>query len=328
MPTHILWRGTLTETLARQVADTLGESATLHVEKDKGRIAPYLQNITILVDGSPSDEALDAPKLEHVIVPWAGISAELRDKVLSRPHLSLHNSHYNAPLVAQHALALLLACACRLIESDMALRKGDWTPRYDANSRSLYLRGRRALLVGYGAIGMAIARHLKAFEVRLSALKRQPAEPDAFVDAFYRPHQLQEALAHTDIVMVSVPSTPETKGMLGASALSRMKPGGIIVNVGRGDVIDQDALFHALEQGRLMAAGLDVWWRYPEDAAVRRSTLPARLPFHLLPNVILSPHRANEMVEDLEMRAHDVSLTLQAILRGEARNRVDPHRGY
>jgi phosphoglycerate dehydrogenase-like enzyme len=328
MPITVLWRGTLPEAEAERVRAALGEGFCLLVEKDPERIEPYLNEIVILVDGSASERALDAPRLKHVIIPWAGVSEPLRERMLKRPHLTLHNSHYNAPLVAQHALALLLACACRLVEFDRQLRQGDWRSRYDRAKASLYLPGKRALLLGYGAIGRELAKRLRALEMEVAAFKRNPGEPDGLVSRVYGREELLEALATSDAVIVSLPGTSETRGLLGESELAAMREHAVLVNVGRGSVIDEAALYEALRDRRILAAGLDVWWRYPEDEAARSSTLPSNLPFHELDNVVMSPHRANEMQEDLKLRADDVTQTILALAKGELRNQVDLARGY
>ena len=328
MPTTVLWRGTLPEAEAERVRAALGEGFRLIVEKDPERIEPYLDDIDILIDGSAGERALDAPRLKHVIVPWAGVSETLRERMLKRPQLTLHNSHYNAPLVAQHALALVLACACRLVEFDRQLRQGDWRSRYERAKASLYLPGKRALLVGYGAIGRELAKRLRALEMDVAALKRSPGESDDLVSRIYGREELLDALAASDVVAVSLPATPDTKGMIGREALAAMGPASVLVNVGRGSVIDEEALYRALHERRILAAGLDVWWRYPEDEAARGSTLPSQLPFHELDNVVMSPHRANEMQEDLRLRAEDVTQTILALAKGELRNGVDLQRGY
>ncbi|MBS3933588.1 MAG: hypothetical protein KGZ35_04465 [Truepera sp.] len=328
MPLTVLWSSRFNAAHAQNLIPLLSPDITLLVESDRDKLSPYLNDIDLLIDGQPTEAMLDAPHLKHLLVPWAGIPPEVRQGVLKRPHLRLYNSHYNAAFVAYHAVALLLACACRLIEADQALRRGDWGPRYDQAFTSLYLPGQTCLLLGYGAIGREAARLLRGLGLKLTALKRHATSPDAWLEEVFTPPQLHEALASADAVVVSLPHTPATEGLLDAKAFAAMKPGSLLVNVGRGPVIDQHALYAALTDGTLAAAGLDVWWRYPENEAARSHTFPADAPLHELPNVVLSPHRSNAVRGETAALLHDIAATLNALARGEARNQVNPQHGY
>lgn len=294
---------------------------------DEGAGAESAAGARILVDGDPPEELLDVATLERVIVPYAGVRAGLRERIASRPHLTLHNSHFNAPFVAQHAFALLLACAARLPRYDGALRSGDWSD--PDGPASVHLAGKTALLVGYGAIGRALLPMLRGVGMAPEALRRRPREDGAGVRQ-WGPERLHEALARADAVIVSLPSTPATTGLLDAAAFAAMRPGAIVVNVGRGDVVDEDAAWSALDEGRLTGLGLDVWWRYPEDRRARPATLPAHRPFHRHPDVALSPHRANAVEDWRRASVRDVLATVAAVLDGSDpdRNRVDVAAGY
>jgi phosphoglycerate dehydrogenase-like enzyme len=281
----------------------------------------------VLVDGDPDPAILDGSALRHVVVPYAGVGAKLREAVVARPRLALWNSHFNAAFVAQHALALLLASANRITEGDRAMRRGDWGPRYDDDFTSLQLDGKAALLLGYGAIGKEIEKRVRALGMDVAVYRRRPSVEETGVRQ-YGPDRLGEALGQADVVLVSLPATPETALLLDRDALCAMRPGSILVNVGRGDVIDAQALYDALVEGRLRGAGLDVWWRYPESEEARSSTFPADPPLHELPNVVMSPHRANQVADWEQAAFRDVLETLSVLAGGGERNRVDPERGY
>jgi phosphoglycerate dehydrogenase-like enzyme len=319
----ILWRATLATELIEDNKH-LFTDVDIIVETDKDKALENLDTVDILVDGNPPTELLEGKRLKHVIVPFVGIEPSLREALLKRPHITLHNSHYNAKLVAQHALALLFTCACRIVEADTALRHGDWTRRY-SNFQSLYLPGKTCLLLGYGEIGKALNPLLSALGMKVIMLKRSQlgAEEKVFL-----PSQLHEALNQADAIICSLPETPETINFLDKAAFAAMKPQSILVNVGRGNVIDQYALYDALKSEQLLAAGIDVWWNYPKDKEARAHTLPSDAPLHELPNIIMSPHRAPMMREENQTRLEDIAQTIQAIVKGEARNVVDVERGY
>lgn len=320
----VLWRSNLAAELVQE-NQHLFPNVQLVVEGDKTKALSYQHTTDILIDGYPPLELLDGEKLKHVIVPFVGIEPNLREALLQRPHITLYNSHYNDGFVAQHMLALLLACANRLLEADTPLRKGDWRQRYD-RLNSVYLSGKTCLLLGYGAIGKKLVPMLQALGINISVLKRTASEEKNL--KVYTTAQLHEALANADAVLCSLPETPETLNLLDETAFAAMKPNSILVNVGRGKVIDQHALYDALQRNHLLAAGIDVWWNYPETKEARERTLPSDAPLHELPNVIMSPHRANQTQGEEQVRLEDIARTIQAIVNGEKRNVVDVEKGY
>lgn len=321
----VLWRSHLAAALVADHPSLFDPGITFTVETDKDK-AKELGGYEVLVDGSPDAALLDAPTLKHVVVPYVGVNDALRENMLSRPHLKLYNSHFNDAFVAQHAVALLLACSNRVATADRALREGDWRPRHDDAFESVFLPGKTCLLLGYGAIGREVETRVRGLGMQVSALRREPNRDDEVKQ--YGPDDLHEALGAADVVVVSLPSTPRTKNLLDEAAFKALKPGGILINVGRGDVIDQHALYDALKSRHLFAAGLDVWWTYPKDEADRAHTFPADAPLFELPNIVMSPHRANQVQGWERESLKDVARTLNALVKGEERNRVDPERGY
>lgn len=320
---RVLWRSGLGASLIEHETPPAG--VDMVVDTDAG--ASDLAGVQVLVDGGPPGELLDVPSLQRVIVPFAGIRTTLREAVQARPGLTLHNSHFNAPFVAQHALALLLACSDRLTRYDQALRRGDW--RQGSGPKSVHLAGRTAVLLGYGAIGRALVPMLRGLGMAVEAVRRRP-DRSAHEVREHATEDLANVLPRADVLIVSLPDTPATTGLLDADALAAMPQGALVVNVGRGNVLDEDAAWSALERGHLGSLGLDVWWRYPDDREARAATLPSRRPFHLHPDVVLSPHRANAVVDWERASVHDVFATLSGIVTGDDpnRNRVNVETGY
>lgn len=325
MALKVLWTHRASGEAARALAAPPG--VELRIETDMERALALRDWPQVLVDGGPPEELLDGESLERVIVPYAGLGARLRGLLLARPRLRAHNSHFNDAMVAQHVVALVLAVANRVVWDDRALRRGDWGPPVSAtHGRGVYLRGKRALLLGYGSIARAAAPALRALGLELTAFRRHP-DPHADVPQVGR-DGLLAALAEADVVVCTLPSTDETRGLVGERELAAMKETAILVNVGRGDVVDEAALYGALAEGRVFGAGIDVWYVYPRDDEERRSTAPSRFPFAELPNVVMTPHSANDLMGWRTMAARDVLATLEALTRGEERNLLDVARGY
>jgi phosphoglycerate dehydrogenase-like enzyme len=295
-----------------------------------GSELPSDGKVEILVAGRPKKEQLAACfDLRALIIPYAGVPKETCDIMKEFPDISVHNLHYNAAATAEVALALLLSAAKYLLPIDRAFRAHDWTPRYEPNPAFL-LENKRVLVLGYGAIGKRVARACLGLGMRVKALRRDfdERESDSGVEV-HPSHDLHQLLQETEVLIVCLPLTSETDGLIDKRALDLLPERAILVNVARGPIVNESALFQALRDGRLYAAGLDVWYNYPEDESIRSKTAPSQYSFHELDNVVMSPHRAGGAI-DLEFGRMDaLAELLNAAARDEPMpNRVDITLGY
>ncbi|MBK8987877.1 MAG: hydroxyacid dehydrogenase [Chloroflexi bacterium] len=291
-----------------------------------GQEAP--ETAVILIGGRPSREQLRGPNVRVLIVPWAGLPTQTADLLAEFPHVAVHNLHHNAAPVAETAVTLLLAAAKLTIPYDQALRRNNWELRY-GERRAALLAGKTALILGYGAIGARVARICQAMEMRVLATKRTPPTIQPPEATIYPSANLPHLLPQADALIICLPLTTETKGLIGAAELALLPPGAILVNIGRGPIVDEAALYEGLRNGRLYAAGLDVWYNYPPDETSRAQTAPANFPFHELDNVVLSPHRGGLTLDTERLRLAHLAELLNQAARGEAMgNRVDLGRGY
>jgi phosphoglycerate dehydrogenase-like enzyme len=282
----------------------------------------------ILIGGRPTSQQLTAcPFLQALIVPWAGVPENTRELLRDFPHVTLHNLHHNAAATAEMALALLFAAAKFIVPLDQKLRANDWSPRY-APARSLGLEGKTALIIGYGQIGQRVGRVCHALGMNVIATRRNRVEADALAEV-HPTSDLPQLLPRAQFVIITAPLTPETKGLIGERELAALPRGAVLVNVGRGAIVDEGALYHALKHGALTAAGLDVWYNYPKDEASQANTPPAQYPFGELDNVVLSPHRGGDDFGIDVARMRDLAELLNAAARGdEMANRVSLEAGY
>lgn len=290
----------------------------------------------VVINGylSPEDLAA-APYLRALIIPFAGVPPRTAELMRAFPHISVHNLHHNAPETAELAMALLLACAKHVVPMDRALRVGDWGPRYDA-SLAIRLEGRTAVIVGYGAVGERIGRACAGLGMRVIGHRSHAGENENGAE-IRGPSELHKSLQEADILVLAVPHTSQTSGMIGPVELAMMKPDAILINIARAGLVDEEALYLALKNGKLRAAGLDVWYRYPESDAAKgymgyvaisdsaRSTPPSTYPFHELDNVVMSPHRGGTSADVEAARVEALVALLNA---PEIGNRVDLVRGY
>ncbi len=292
-----------------------------------GPEVPAPADYHILVTGRPQREHLMAsPNLCALIVPWAGLPEETRDLMHDFPHIAVHNLHHNAAPVAEMAVALMLAAAKLVVPMDRALRVHDWTPRYQP-SPAILLEGKTALILGYGAIGQRVADLCRALGMKVMVIRRHVSALSP--DEVYPLDALHGLLPQTNVLIVCLPQTPETTGLIGERELALLPPGAVLVNVGRGPIVDEAALYQALRDGALHSAGLDVWYNYPADEAAQCHTPPSAYPFHELDNVVMSPHRAGGSDESEMRRMARLAGLLNTVARGEYMpNRVDLQAGY
>jgi D-3-phosphoglycerate dehydrogenase len=211
----------------------------------------------------------------------------------------------NVEDVATHALALMLACARRLRELDQAVRGGEFGwPR----ERPLHrLSGRRLGLLAFGNIARRVAALAAPLGLRVSAHDPYVA-PEVMLALGVEPAELEPLLASSDILSVHLPSTPETRGLLDARRLSLLPPGALVVITSRGEIYDGGALAQALQDGRIAAAGLDV---FPEEP------LPPDHPLAGLPNVVLTPHVAGYSEEAIRDLHETAAAVIRAVAAGE-----------
>jgi phosphoglycerate dehydrogenase-like enzyme len=222
----------------------------------------------------------------------------------------------NAQAVAEHAMALMLALRRKLHISRDNQAARFWRPMSsDIATREDELSGKTLLIVGLGRIGARLARLGKAFDMHVIATKRDASQGASEADEVFANDQLPQLLGRADVVALTCPLTPATENLIDARALSLMKPTAHLINVGRGKIVDEDALLRALTDQRIAAAGLDV---------TREEPLPASSPLWALPNAFITSHVAGE-TQRYEDSVIDILLeNLDRLWRGETalRNQI------
>jgi phosphoglycerate dehydrogenase-like enzyme len=231
------------------------------------------------------------------------------------------NSYY----VAEMALGLMLSLTKRIVAFDRMAKKGVFPP-YSWEYSSGSLKGKTVIILGYGGIGRELARMLKPLGVRVIGVRRGSGGSDGYADLVISVSELEKYIGEGDFLVIAAPLTKETRGLVNKELLSKMKRGSYIINVGRGAIVDEEALYEALSKGVLAGAALDVWWLYPgRDHGKSYSSKG----IHMLENVIATPHRAG-FVEDAEK---DIAMfiveNVKRFIRGEpVEGLVDLDKGY
>jgi phosphoglycerate dehydrogenase-like enzyme len=210
--------------------------------------------------------------------------------------------------IAEHVVAMTLALARRLPQRHAALAEGRW----EQNEPLLTLDGAVCAVLGYGGIGKATARLMRALGARIWAVNNSGTadEPTDFTGTLA---DLDRVLAAADVLVISLPLTLTTRGLIGARELALLKPTAILVNVARGGIVDEQALYEHLRTHPGAGAGLDVWWHEP----ARGESFRTAQPFFGLPNVIGSPHNSGMVPGVMQRAARRAAQNVLRHLRGE-----------
>ncbi|MFJ8052874.1 D-2-hydroxyacid dehydrogenase [Streptomyces luteogriseus] len=260
------------------------------------------------------DNPEKAPRWVHA--SSAGVDSFLFPALVDDPGVVLTNARgvYDQP-TAEYVLGLILTLAKDLPGTWEHQQRREWRPRPSDG-----ITGRTALVWGTGPIGRAIARLLRAVGMRVCGVGRTARPDDPDFGTVHDFATLRTALAEADYVVLAAPLTDDTRGMVDASVLAAMKPGARLINVGRGGLVDEEALIGHLAAGRLAGAALDVFAQEP---------LPARSPLWDMPGVMISPHTAGETTGEREALVEVFLDNLTRHIEGRPlRNVVDKRRGY
>jgi phosphoglycerate dehydrogenase-like enzyme len=291
-----------------------------------------VDDVEVMLRGWLSAEAFNrllarAPRLRWVHSATSGVDGALTPTALGRGLVVTNARGVFSQPIAEYVLMMILAVSRRLPQLLELQRERTWQPLEGAELRDVTVG-----IVGLGSIGRAVGSLASAFGCRVVAVRRNPSggatlgmdegrlAGHVVLDRVGGPETLPELLAESDFVVLAAPLTPETEGMIDATALARIKPGAWLINVARARLIDERALLRALRDGPLGGAVLDTFQSEP---------LGVSSPFYDLPNVIVTPHTAWSSVRVLDRSVELFAENLRRFAAGEPLlNIVDPAAGY
>lgn len=281
LPDEMILTG-LSEAQLAAVGEAAGPGARVTVARDRVAALSAAEDAQVIF--GLIDEALyrRAQRLRWVQVTSSGVDTILFPALRDGPVLLTGEKGLVGPHLADHAMALLLALTRRLGEA-VAAGPAGWQKRLELRRRMVELEGLHMGIVGFGGTGQALARRAAGFGLVLRAVDREALPGTTEVPRVAPLEELDAVLAGSDVIALCLPLTPETRGLFDRARLASCKPGALLINVTRGELVDGAALVEALESGHLGGAGLDVQHREP---------LPAEDPLWRLPNVVMTPHTA------------------------------------
>lgn len=258
----------------------------------------------------------DTPRLDLLQLIGAGYDGIRFDRVPERA--AVCNVYEHEIGISEYLLLAMLEWEIRLGAQNAALHQGRWVDGF-ALDRPPHgeLYGRTVGLVGYGRIARETARRLRAFGVTVMARTRSPERCDELVDDAGDMSDLVTLLAASDYVVLTTPLTAVTRGLVDDAFLAAMRSDAVLINVARGAVVDEGALWRALTDKRIGGAVIDTWYRYPSRADSDTPVYPGNKPFHELDNVVMTPHSSGWSRGLLDRRWRVMAQNLDALLAGE-----------
>jgi phosphoglycerate dehydrogenase-like enzyme len=304
---HIAWRKTDLTPLA-----AMFPQLSFALTRDLDEFAREMADADILVmwslEYSPDIAHVckeSAPRLKWIQFTTSGIDGALKSGGFRPGTIVTNCAGLRAVNLAEHAFTLLLFMARQMREIERARERRDWIRRQLESLKSL--QGTNLLILGMGAIGQAVARRARAFDMRVLAVSRAYRADDLVQEVFSR-HDAKAAFARADFIICAMPSTDETKGFLNADAFRAMKRDAYLVNVSRGDIIVESDLAAACRDGLIAGAALDVTVEEP---------LPASSPLWALDNVVISPHVGGQGNDETDLLIRMIAENLALYVEGK-----------
>jgi phosphoglycerate dehydrogenase-like enzyme len=265
---------------------------------------------------------VSARRLRWVQLATAGVEAILYAEMVASDVAVTSVAGLHAVAIPEHVIGQMLILARNFHEAARLQSRREWKRSrciaFGGGIREL--EGSRLAILGAGPIGANLARKAAALGQRVRVLRRDASRPVNGAEAVLPPEELEGLLAWADFVVLALPLTAETRGLIGEKALAAMRPTAHLINVGRGELLEDDALVRALERGVIAGAALDVFVDEP---------LPAVHPFWALPNLVLTPHVSGYTPDYLHKVLALFEENLERFLAGKPlRNVVDKRLGY
>ncbi|MCL4369905.1 MAG: D-2-hydroxyacid dehydrogenase [Chloroflexi bacterium] len=317
--TKVLITARVTEEQSRSLQE-ISPDLEIVVERDPEKAREPLKDAEILCCFELPGPLAQAPKLKWIQLVSAG-AEHLFDAGIEKTDIMVTTvSGIHAHAMAEYSVGVMVMMARRLPAVLEETRQRKWRPQRIRAYYGEELHGKTVGVLGLGGVGRAVAEACHCLGMRVVALRRSGTATGGVADRVYLPPDLLVMLAECDYVVVALPVTPETRALIGEKELRAMKPTARLVNVGRGELIDEAAMARALREGWIAGAALDVFVQEP---------LPADSELWDAPNLIVTPHLAGGTLPYMDRAVEVFRQNLYRYLAGEPMlNVLDKQRGY
>jgi phosphoglycerate dehydrogenase-like enzyme len=282
---------------------------------DRARLPQSVAAADILVSNHWLAAYPPVPKLRLVQSVATGV--ELFDLAALPKGCAICNSFGHETAIAEFIIMAMLALHHRFFEIAGEFReRGSWRSSWvQSGTPHGEVRGSTLGIVGFGRVGREVARRAAPFGCRILAANRTARDAEPGIERIFPLSDLDRMLPECDTVALCTALGPETAGLIDAPRLALMKPTAFLINIARGEVIDEDAVYAVLRNKKIGGAALDVWWQYPTaDDPERRGS---RHPFHQLPNVIVTPHNSGWTAGMVRRRWDEIADNIARFCRGD-----------
>jgi D-2-hydroxyacid dehydrogenase (NADP+) len=293
----------------KNILKTKFPEVSIHSAKNEEEIGDFIEKMEILLTFKISDDLIQkASRLQWIQSMATGVDSIVSLPSLKKEVLVTSTRGIHGPQMSEMAFLLMLALNRNFPQFVRNQDKKVWE-RWPTK----LLNGKKVGILGIGVIGEEIAKKSKAFGMTVHGIDIVKRRVDA-VDYFYEPKDLLKVLQEVDYFIIVAPLSPQTRGMIGARELSSMKPSAFLINIGRGEIVDEEALIQALNLGKIAGAALDAFCQEP---------LPKNHSFWKMKNVIVTPHVGGASDIYVEQVLSIFEENLRRFLGGERRNLVN-----
>ncbi len=256
-----------------------------------------------------------APKLKLLHAPGAGVDGFSLKSLGAQTTVA--NAFFHGTAIGEYVMMSILALSRELVKMDSHFRRGKWYGSWIwGTAPPPEVHGKVLALIGYGHIGKEVATRARAFGMKVWVISAHPpAKKPGEVDFYEGTASLKKLLNAADYLVLACPLNDATRGMIGRREFSWMKRSACLINVARGPVVQEEALFHALKDHRIQGAAVDVWYQYPTED---KPFAPSRFPYHDLDNVIMTPHVSGWMRGTQENRFQLIAENINRLAAGES----------
>jgi len=298
------------------IAEFLKTEWTVDVvdHEDRKELQSKLADADAMISMSWAKDMPVAPKLKMLHLPGAGTDDIAFDAVPAQA--TVCNVFEHEIGIAEYVLSAMLQWVIGIPRMDAALRRGEWYGSHLSGPRHGELYGQTLGIVGYGRIGREVASRARAFAMKVVACSRTPKPGDGLVERVEPMEKLDAVLAQSDFVLLATPLDSTTAGLIGRERIGKMKSTSFIINVARGALIDEKALYEACRDRRIGGAAIDTWYRYPAQGETIGE--PSSLPFRDLDNVIMTPHGSGWTEGLRPRRCRLIAQNMDRLARGES----------
>lgn len=312
---HVVVADPMQVRLADDLQAALGPEVTLELIVRPEQIDKASKTADVFVGSRLSAQQL-SERANLRLIQVAGAGYEGIDLTAVPPGAIVANTSHHGRAIAEYCLMAMLVLSRDLLTEDSALRTGTWRSVFQDPTSPVHetLDGRTVGIIGLGEIGSQVAKLASSLGMRVNAIRRTPStQPHPDADWVGTINELPRLLRTADFVVITVPLDESTRGLIGDRELSLMSASSVLINVARGPIVQEQALYDALHGGRLRGAAIDVWWQYPQRG---NTGAPSRFPFGELQNVLVTPHTSGVTSDVFRNRMHDVAANITALRDG------------